>query len=145
MYEVFNGIRKAIAKEFTGIPIYIKNNGGDFKRPSFFILFIGSNSKDLNKLIYTDSMLFQVVFFSPLDFHKNVDTKQQFENYEKLRNIFQRKGYIEVGDRFPSITSLEGGPKGNEIYLTIGVDWHDSRYTPETGEIADTLELDFKQ
>lgn len=142
MYEVFNGIRKVIANGFPEVPAYIKNNGGDFKRPSFFISFVGSNSVDINKLMYTDSMLFQVVFFSELDFYKNVDTEKQFDQYEKLKNLFQKKGYVEVGDRCPSITSLEGGPRGNEIYLTIGIDWHDSRYTPETGETADTLELD---
>lgn len=144
MYEVFNAIRKEIAKEFQGVPIYIKNSGGGFKRPSFFISFIGDNSTDINRLLYKSNILIQVVLFSQLDFNKNVDTIQQFESYEKLKNIFQRRGYLEVGDRSCTINSLDGGPRDNEIYLTIELDWYDSRYVPETGDTADTLEFSIK-
>lgn len=143
MYEVFNAVRREIAKEFVGIPIYIKNTGG-FKRPSFFVGFAGDNTNDLSKLTYKSTLLIQVIFFAPLDFYKNVDISQQFENYEKLKNIFQKKGYLQVDDRCPTINNLDGGPRDNEIYLTIELDWYDSRYTPETGDTADTLELDFE-
>ncbi|AKN32380.1 hypothetical protein Ccar_16530 [Clostridium carboxidivorans P7] len=144
MYEVFNAVRREIANQYTGIPIYIKNTGGKFKRPSFFVGFAGDNTTDLSKLTYKSTVLIQVVFFAELDFYKNIDKSKQLEEYEKLKNIFQKKGYLQVGDRCPTINSLDGGPRDNEIYLTIDLDWYDSRYTPETGDTADTLELDFE-
>lgn len=129
--SIINAICALIAGQFPEAPVNVNNLGEGFGRPSFFVTHIQSATDDLNRWVYNNNILIQIVYFAPLDDYKNVDSLNQYDTFDQLKKIFAQ-GYFMVGDRAAKIKQLTGGPRNAEIYLTLNIDLTDEKVDTST-------------
>jgi hypothetical protein len=125
--DVINAMRALIAQSFPNIPIYISNQGEGFQRPSFFISYINSSTKNLSKLVFNNTVTIQIVYFAPLDDYKNVQMANQWQTWDTLKEIFN-VGFFNVTNTGSStlcnvakIINITGAPRNAEIYLNVNL------------------------
>lgn len=127
--DVINSIRALIAGNFPGVLVYVNNQGEGFARPSFFISFVTSATKNLSKLVFNNLFTIQVVYFAPLDDYKNVDAENQWATWDTLKTTFGN-GFFNAGTGVAKIINITGAPRGAEIYLNINLQITEQR--PDT-------------
>jgi len=120
MVDITNGIRALIASNFPNIPIYISNQGEGFSRPSFYVSYVNSSTKNMSKLVFNNLVTIQIVYFAPVDNYKNVDVDNQWETWDTLKSIFGN-GFFNAGTGIAKIINVTGAPRGNEIYLNVNL------------------------
>jgi hypothetical protein len=118
--DVINSIRLVIAESFPNVPIYVNNRGEGFARPSFYINYVNSDTKNMSKLVFNNLFTIQIVYFAPLDDYKNVDSINQWQTWDTLKSSFDI-GFFNVGTNVAKIINLSGAPRGNEIYLNVNL------------------------
>lgn len=142
--EVIDSVNAVIVENFPDIEVNVTNQGEGFKRPSFFITSIQNTTEDMNRWIYNNNMLIQIVYFSPLDDYQNVDSINQNDTSDKLKKAFAQ-GFIKVGDRAAKIKNITGGPRDGEVYLTLDIDLTDERIdTSAPAETAGSVKINIK-
>jgi hypothetical protein len=124
--NIIDEINGLILSKFPASTFYIQNIPEGFERPSFFIELISSGSEDNNISITEEEMSIQIVYFAPVDDYYIADSKNQYLVSDTVKNIF-RKGYINVGDRAVKITKTTGGPRDNEVYISINLQYFEDR------------------
>lgn len=134
--KVINAVNKLLFGHYPECDFHIQNIPEGFKRPAFFIDLVTDSSKDNNTILTDEKISLQVVYFAPVDGHQIRQKENQLEAYSNMKALF-KKGYIQVEDRALRITNLEGGPRDNEVYLTIDVAFADDR--PQDSESYDTV------
>lgn len=127
LFDILEAICDKVAEKFPNQDIYINQVPEGFERPSFYVSMFGFNDRDAWMGALNRTVAFQVVYFSPKDGRGNIDTVSQYTSYITLSTIFQHHG-LQVLDRNLKITSVEGGPRDSEVYLTINLDY---TFTPE--------------
>lgn len=129
--DIINAINVVIVSKFPTVPVYVSNQGEGFKRPSFFITYVQGTTEDLNRWIYNNNLLIQIIYFAPLDDYKNVDAINQYDTSDTLKKAFAQ-GFVQVGDRAAKIKKITGGPRDSEVYLTLDIDLTDERIDTST-------------
>jgi hypothetical protein len=141
MQDIVDAVCAALAAKYSGVPIEIKNRGEGFKRPSFFVEFIVETQTDMNRTTFESDPSIQITYFAPEDDYSNTDVSDQYAKYEEIKGLFSASSSLQVGSNFFYIESLSGGPRQNEIYITINLKRYGSRPQPAPAEAATTLEL----
>jgi hypothetical protein len=122
MFDILEALCDNVAEKFSGHDIHINQVPEGFKRPSFYVTMIGFGDRDLSQGALKRTTAFQVVYFAPVDRRGIVDTANQYAAYMILSQIFQHHG-LQVLDRNIKITSVDGGPRDKEVYLTINFEY----------------------
>lgn len=130
MQDIIDSICALLAAKFPTSPVYVDNQEEGFERPSFFVNLINDNTESLCSVADISTLNIQIVYFSPLNDYKTTDKVSQLGTYTVLKQIFS-KGYINVGTRASKINNLTGGPKGQDVYLTLNITWTDDKYIAE--------------
>ncbi|MFT8350103.1 DUF6838 family protein [Clostridium saccharoperbutylacetonicum] len=141
--ELINSINNMLIENFPSTKVYLSKTEKDFIRPSFFIRYITSRQKDLNRNSYLNVITIKIIYFPPLDELMNVDLVSQNEVFDKMREIFS-SGYIKVLDRAAKIRKLRGRVKNTELHLKLKIDFTQDRIfnTPESPK-ADKVKFNF--
>lgn len=141
--ELVNSINNMLVENFPSTKVYLSKTEKDFIRPSFFIRYITSRQKDLNRNSYLNVITIKIIYFPPLDELMNVDLVSQNEVFDKMREIFS-SGYIKVLDRAAKIRKLRGRVKNTELHLKLKIDFTQDRIfnTPESPK-ADKVKFNF--
>ncbi|WP_459480245.1 phage tail terminator family protein [Clostridium saccharoperbutylacetonicum] len=141
--ELVNSINNMLVENFPSTKVYLSKTEKDFIRPSFFIRYITSRQKDLNRNSYLNVITIKIIYFSPLDELMNVDLVSQNEVFDRMREIFS-SGYIKVLDRAAKIRKLRGRVKNTELHLKLKIDFTQDRIfnTPESPK-ADKVKFNF--
>lgn len=141
--EIITAISTLIAQK-TDPPIYLSDQGEDFKRPSFFISQINSGTKDLNKFVMDNNIFIQIVYYAPWDDHNNVDAVDQYNTSDMIKEIF-KVGYFMVGDRAVKVPQITGGPRDAEVYITLNLTLTEGKQPiPEQLPMMEKLQLNLK-
>lgn len=122
LLDILTKICEEINNKFINDNIYIAKVPEGFKRPSFFVSIINFNDKDLSNQVLNRDTAFQIVYFAPIDKRNNIDIIAQYSAYITLSQIFQHQG-LQVKDRNIKITSINGGPRDAEVYLTVNFNY----------------------
>lgn len=141
--ELVNSINNMLVENFPSTKVYLSKTEKDFIRPSFFIRYITSRQKDLNRNSYLNVITIKIIYFPPLDELMNVDLVSQNEVFDRMREIFS-SGYIKVLDRAAKIRKLRGRVKNTELHLKLKIDFTQDRIfnTPESPK-ADKVKFNF--
>ena len=141
--ELINSINNMLVEKFPNTKVYVSKSEKDFIRPSFFIRYITSRQKDLNRNSYLNVITIKIIYYPPLDELMNVDLVSQNEVFDKMREIFS-SGYIKVSDRAAKIRKLRGRTKNTELHLKLKIDFTQDRIfnTPESPK-ADKVKFNF--
>lgn len=131
--ELINSIDNMLVEKFPNTKVYVSKLEKDFIRPSFFIRYITSRQKDLNRNSYLNVITIKVIYFPPLDELMNADLILENEVWDTMREIFS-SGYIKVKDRAAKIRKLRGRAKNTEIHLKLKIDFTQDRIfdTPQS-------------
>jgi hypothetical protein len=141
--ELINSINNMLVENFPSTKVYLSKTEKDFIRPSFFIRYITSRQKDLNRNSYLNVITIKIIYFPPLDELMNVDLVSQNEVFDRMREIFS-SGYIKVLDRAAKIRKLRGRVKNTELHLKLKIDFTQDRIfnTPESPK-AEKVKFNF--
>lgn len=141
--ELINSINGMLVEKFPNTNVYVSKLEKEVIRPSFFIRYITSKQKDLNRNSYTNNITMKIIYFPPVDEFMNTDLTAQNEVLDTMREIFS-SGYIKVSDRAAKIKKLRGRSKNTEIHLKLKIDFTADRTfnTPQSPN-ADTINLKF--
>ena len=116
-----NAIRSLLKTKFLTITrTYINTVPSGFKRPSFFVQFVTATEEHLCKRMYLSKTTWQIVYFAPDESSGTTpDPLNQFSVADTLKTALMDAMSI-VGDGvIYSIVSCEGGPRDNEVYITV--------------------------
>lgn len=120
-FDILETICDNIHAQFPTSPIYIQNTPQGFARPSFYVSIVGFNDNDFSNGTLHRNIAFQAVFFAP----KNgdvVDVVSQYTSYITLSELFTGQS-LKVKDRYIKITSVDGGTRDAEVYLTVNFEY----------------------
>lgn len=152
IYYLLKTICDNIAKEFPNQNIYINDVTQGFKRPSFYVSLVTFNDEDLVKGELNRNVTFEIVYFSPINERGQADKLAQSVSHMKLTDIFStqaitvptKKGQDDVRVK---INSISGGPRDNEVYLTLDFEYGfipDNDFSPEEAyELMQELQLKY--
>jgi hypothetical protein len=141
--ELINSINGMLVEKFPDTKVYVSKLEKDLIRPSFFIRYITSKQKDLNRNGYTNNITMKIIYYPPLDEFMNADLMAQNEIWDTMREIFS-SGYIKVLDRAVKIKKSRGRAKNTEIHLKLKLDFTQDRTfnTPQSPK-ANSINLKF--
>lgn len=141
--ELINSINEMLVEKFPGTKVYVSKLEKDLIRPSFFIRYITSKQKDLNRNSYTNNITMKIIYYPPLDEFMNADLMAQNEIWDTMREIFS-SGYIKVLDRAVKIKKSRGRANNTEIHLKLKLDFTQDRTfnTPQSPK-ANSINLKF--
>lgn len=120
MIDLINSVCQTISLKYTNYPIYI-NPVDKFSRPSFYVYLVADSKTDANLKIKNRTTSISIVYFGPKDSNNNIDAENKYLIYEELSNLFESS--IAVKDRYYKIVSMDGGPRDNEVYLTLRIQY----------------------
>jgi len=141
--DLINSINLMLVEKFPNTKVYVSKLEKEVTRPSFFIRYITSKQKDLNRNSYTNNITMKIIYFAQLDELMNVDLMAQNEVWDTMRELFS-SGYIKVLDRAAKIRKLRGRSKNTEIHLKLKIDFTEERTfnKPESPK-AEKIKLKF--
>lgn len=146
MFDILETICDRIFERFPGSPIHIKGMPQGFARPAFFTRMAAFQDQDLNKGIMMRNIAYDIVFFAPKDDDGVVDTIQQYASYAIMAQLFQHQS-LDVKGRHVKVTSVDGGPRDAEVYLTVNFEYayapEDAITPPELMEMMQILEMKY--
>lgn len=137
--DLINSINVILVQKFPNTKVYLSQSEKEVTRPSFFIRYITSKQKDLNRNSYLDNITMKIIYFAPLDEFMNTDLVSQNEILDAMREIFS-SGYIKVLDRAVKIKKLRGRSKNTEIHLKLKIDFiQDKIFNTSESPKAETI------
>lgn len=124
IYYLLRAICENISKEFPNHSIYIDEVTQGFKRPSFYVNLVTFNNEDLVKGELNKNVTFEIVYFAPIDERGQCNKLAQNVTYMALTNLFSSQALTVTresneDDVRIKITGISGGPRDNEVYMTI--------------------------
>lgn len=145
MFDILESMCDSIFAKFPGNPIYIRSIPQGFCRPSFYVRMAGFNDQDLNNGIMMRQIAYDIVYFAPKDEDGQIDTVSQLASYAIMAQVFQHQG-LDVMGRHIKITSVDGGPREAEVYLTVNFEYaYAPEKIPSTPELYELMQnLEFK-
>jgi len=115
-----NAIRGLLKTEFPAITrTYINTVPAGFKRPSFFVQFVTATEEHLCKKMYLSKTTWQIVYFAQDESSGTApDPIDQFSVADTLKAALMDA--MSIGDGvIYHVISCEGGPRDNEVYITV--------------------------
>jgi hypothetical protein len=85
--ELINSINGMLVEKFPNTKVYVSKLEKEVTRPSFFIRYITSKQKDLNRNSYTNNITMKIIYFAQLDELMNADLIAQNEILDIIREI----------------------------------------------------------
>ncbi|RTE05491.1 phage tail terminator family protein [Paenibacillus whitsoniae] len=119
--DSLNAIRALLKNSVPSVTtVYVDDVPANFEQPSFFIEHVHSGSEDLNFTYMQFNIQWQLVYFPPRLKSGIPDRMNQLEMAEQLRGIFTAQPYLmSPTGRVYLIDSYDGGPRGDELYISI--------------------------
>ncbi len=119
----FATIKQFLTNTFPTITnIYFNNLPAGFARPSFFVELLRGTSEDLNRDKYHNKIIWQIVYYAPLDQDGNVNVLEQLSITEQLQQKLMEAMMLTAPDGTQyQILSLEVESRDKQLYCTIGL------------------------
>jgi len=120
--------------------IYIGNVPAGFKRPSFLVALVSRAEEHLNKNIYRLRVTWQIVYFAPEDNVKNPDKLDQYSVSDTLKTKLMEEMIITgPSGKVYRILDCSGGPRDEEVYLTVRLEAEQRRPEPAYDLMQDVV------
>jgi hypothetical protein len=131
--DSFDAICELIANGFPEIDmIYTNPTPETFERPCFLVALATGYSDDLSCFMYLTSVTWQIVYFAPLEKGRWPDPYSQLTANDKLQKaLMDAQVLTGPSGTVYHITEVEGGPRDNEVYLTVRLETSKRRPEPE--------------
>lgn len=141
--ELINSINEMLVEKFPDAKIFLSKSGKEVERPSFFIRYVTSKQKDLNRNSNVNNITMKIIYYPPLDDSMNADLIARNEIWDTMRELFS-SAYIKVLDRSARIKKLRGRSKSTEIHLKLKIKFtQDKTFNTPQSPTADTINLKF--
>lgn len=130
--DSLDALRGLLVATFPAVTrIYVNTMPDSFVRPSFFVMLATGSDDDLTKVMYRSRATWQIVYFAPEASAGPPDALDQLTVADALRQALT-EGMVVTG---PSgtvyhILDVEGGPRDNEVYLTVRLEVEKTRPQP---------------
>jgi len=143
--DSLDGLRDLLNGTFPSVgQIYLNTVPDRFKRPSFFIALVSNPEDALNKAMYQARATWQIVYFAPLDGSGFPEKFNQFSVSDTLKEkLMQDMVVTGPGGTVYHIRDVDGGPRDNEVYITVQLETEKTRPVPEY-ELMQDVEHEFK-
>lgn len=125
--------------------IYTNTMPEPFKRPSFFVMLATNYSDDLCKAMYQTGITWQIVYFAPLEKGHWPDPYSQLAANDKLQTaLMEAMTLTGPSGVVYHILDVEGGPRDNEVYITVRLE-AEQRRTEATYDLISTVDHVLKE
>lgn len=112
--------------------IYTNTTPESFRRPCFFIMLATAGDEHLNRSMYQVRMTWQIVYFAPLEPGHHPDPYSQLAAADTLKTAFMEAMTLTgPGGTVYNILDVEGGPRDNEVYITVRLETEKTRPEPQ--------------
>lgn len=128
--DSLDAIRGLINSNFPDTTIHVNKAPEKFNRPCFFVALVSSNEEHLNNVMYRIKMTWQIVYFAPLAWKpgQNPDAFNQLTASDTLKTSLMETMTLTGPDgTVYHITDVDGGPRDNEVYITIRLETERTR------------------
>lgn len=149
--RLLNSICKRIADKYAGVPVYIMDVPEGFKRPSFMVTLATEGTTLLNKKVYRDTPIFQIVYFGRLNAAEQAYAESLYSVKEELKALFLLPGAIPIipkdgvkeKTRYAKINSYSSEVRLAEksLYVKLGLDFTDDTQQEEQYELMREIDL----
>lgn len=149
--RLLNSICKLLADNYKNISVYIMNVPEGFKRPSFMVTLASEGSTLLNRRVYRDTPIFEIVYFGRLNAAEQSYAEGLYNIKEELKALFLLPGAIPLiqkeGEkektRYAKITSYSSEVRLAEksLYVKLGLDFTDDTQQEEQYELIKEVDL----
>jgi hypothetical protein len=131
--DSLDALRGVLISAFPNVDtIYIKNVPEKFERPSFLVDLVSQAEEHINKRYYQLQATWQIVYFAPEDKVKNPDKLDQYSVSDALTTKLMEGMVVSgPGGTIYRILDCSGGPRNEEVYLTVRLETHAARPEPE--------------
>lgn len=142
--DSLDALRTLITKSFSEVErLYVSTMPDSFVRPSFFINMATADEEHLNRAMYETSMTWQIVYFAPLLTTGEVDVFDQLNVASELKKILMGQMIISgPSGLIYHILDTEGGPRDDEVYITVRLQ---AEFTRPKDEFDEMQEVHLKQ
>lgn len=141
--ELINSINEMLVEKFPDAKIFLSKSGKEVERPSFFIRYVTSKQKDLNRNSNVNNITMKIIYYPPLDDSMNADLIARNEIWDIMRELFS-SAYIKVLDRSARIKKLRGRSKSTEIHLKLKIKFtQDKTFNTPQSPTAEKINLKF--
>ena len=130
--DSLDAICAIINTHFPGIDaIHINKAPEEFTRPCFFVMLATGTEADLNRAMYQSRATWQVVYFAPLEPGQNPDAFDQYAAADILVNaLMEAMTLTGPNGTVYHILDVDGGPRDNEVYITVRLETEKTRPEP---------------
>lgn len=123
--DIMTAINKKIVETFP-YAVYIQRCPKDFVRPSFWIEYVTTSRRDVNRSTVAKTVFFTITCFAPLDKHNRVNPEELMKFQEDVIQLFA-DGFLTVGDRAIKVQSSTGGIDDDRAYIDLQFEFFDNR------------------
>lgn len=150
--RLLNSICSLLADKYRGVPVYIEDVPEGFQRPSFLVTLATEGTNLLNKNVYRDTSIYQIVYFGRLNASEQVYSERLYKVREELKALFLLPGAIPVISekgstekrRYAHITSYSSEIRLSEksLYTKIGIDFTEDTKQEKEYELIQEIDLE---
>ena len=150
--RLLNSICSLLADKYRGVPVYIEDVPEGFQRPSFLVPLATEGTNLLNKNIYRDTPIYQIVYFGRLNDSEQVYSERLYKVKEELKALFLLPGAIPVisvegskeKKRYAKVTSYSSEVRLEEksLYVKVGLSFTEDTKQEEEYELILDVDLD---
>ena len=102
---LLNSICSLLADKYRGVPVYIEDVPEGFQRPSFLVTLATEGTNLLNKNVYRDTPIYQIVYFGRLNASEQVYSERLYK--VKEGSFFIARSYPgDLRERITGKTAL---------------------------------------
>lgn len=128
--DIITEINRLIADSFPVYAVYIQRCPKDFIRPSFFLEYIKTSKRDVNRTVVEKTVYITITCFEKIDKYYRSNPCKLTELQEKALELFN-SGFISVGDRAIKVQSSTGGLDLDCAYIDLQFEYFDNRTDAE--------------
>lgn len=150
--RLLNSICSLLADKYRGVPVYIEDVPEGFQRPSFLVTLATEGTNLLNKNVYRDTPIYQIVYFGRLNASEQVYSERLYKVREELKALFLMPGAIPVisekgsreKQRYAKLTSYSSEIRLSEksLYTKIGLDFTEDTKQEKEYELIQEIDLE---
>lgn len=123
--DLMTAINKKIADAFP-YTVYVNRCPKDFVRPSFWIQYVTTSRRDVNRSTVAKTAYFTITCFTQVDEHYEADQEELIELQEEIIQLFS-DGFVAVDDRAIKVQSSTGGVDFDRAYIDLQFEYFDDR------------------
>lgn len=118
--------------------VYVNTTPESFRRPCFFIMLATAGDEHLTRSIYQVRMTWQIIYYAPLEPGHYPDPYSQLTAAEKLKStLMDAMTLTGPSGTVYHIIDVDGGPRDNEVYITVRLETEKIRPEPAYDLIQD--------